>query len=104
MNDMQFTGKHILITGAGSGIGAAIAREFVAKGGNVTLAGRRHEPLAALAAELDQAAGRKTSHVAGGFDVTDTYAIRDGLQTAQACFGAVSILVNNAGEAPSAPF
>lgn len=104
MNDMQFTGKHILITGAGSGIGAAIAREFVAKGGNVTLAGRRQDPLVALAAELDQAAGRKACHVAGGFDVTDAQAIRIGLQAAQANFGAVSILVNNAGEAPSAPF
>lgn len=104
MNDMQFTGKHILITGAGSGIGAAIAREFVAKGGNVTLASRRHEPLVALAAELDQAAGRKACHVASGFDVTDGQAIRNGLQTAQLAFGPVSILVNNAGEAPSAPF
>lgn len=104
MRDVQFTGRHILVTGAGSGIGAAIARKFVEQGGNVTLAGRRHEPLASLAAELDQTAGRKSCFVASGFDVTDAQAIRSGLQEAQASFGAVSILINNAGEAPSAPF
>ena len=104
MSTTKFTGRHILITGAGSGIGAAIAREFANQGANVTLAGRRHEPLAKLANELDQATGRKTCFVASGFDVTDQSAIAQGLLAAQQTFGAVSILVNNAGEAPSAAF
>ncbi len=104
MSNNKFHGRHVLITGAGSGIGAAIARDFALSGANVTLSGRRHEPLAALAAELDQAAGRKVCFVASGFDVTNTQAISTGLQAAQAAFGPVSILINNAGEAPSAPF
>ncbi len=104
MSNNKFHGRHVLITGAGSGIGAAIARDFAVSGANVTLSGRRHEPLAALAAELDQAAGRKTCFVASSFDVTNAQAISAGLQAAQTSFGPVSILVNNAGEAPSAPF
>lgn len=104
MTVARFSGRHILITGAGSGIGAAIAREFANQGANVTLAGRRHEPLAKLAADLNQATGRKTCFVASGFDVTDQNAIAQGLKAAHQTFGAVSILVNNAGEAPSAAF
>jgi NAD(P)-dependent dehydrogenase (short-subunit alcohol dehydrogenase family) len=93
-------GHHALVTGAGSGIGAAIARALVGAGASVTLAGRRREPLDELAAMLD--AGR--TFVADGFDVTDASAISSGLSKAREKFGPVTILVNNAGEAPSAPF
>jgi NAD(P)-dependent dehydrogenase (short-subunit alcohol dehydrogenase family) len=94
------SGHHALVTGAGSGIGAAIARALVGAGANVTLAGRRRGPLDELASELDVA----RTFIADGFDVTDTGAISAGLDKAKAAFGPVSILVNNAGEAPSAPF
>ncbi len=94
------SGHHALVTGAGSGIGAAIARVLVGAGASVTLAGRRREPLDELAAKLE--AGRV--FVADGFDVTDTGAITTGLAKARQAFGPVTILVNNAGEAPSAPF
>jgi NAD(P)-dependent dehydrogenase (short-subunit alcohol dehydrogenase family) len=93
-------GHHALVTGAGSGIGAAIARSLVEAGAKVTLAGRRREPLEALAAELPEG----SAFIADGFDVTDPGAISAGLEKARAAFGPVSILVNNAGEAPSAPF
>ncbi|MCX5495651.1 SDR family NAD(P)-dependent oxidoreductase [Kaistia dalseonensis] len=93
-------GRHALVTGAGSGIGAAIARALVASGLRVTLAGRRAEPLQALADEL----GAAHAHVAAGFDVTDPAAIIAGLAVARDRFGPISVLVNNAGEAPSAPF
>ena len=93
-------GHHALVTGAGSGIGAAIARGLVAAGAKVTLAGRRRAPLDALGADLPDGA----FHVADDFDVTDATAIASGLEKARAVFGPVSILVNNAGEAPSAPF
>lgn len=96
----KLAGHHALVTGAGSGIGAAIARSLVDAGARVTLAGRRIEPLQALSAEL---ATDKTS-VVSGFDVTDTAAIETGLQQAREKFGPVTILVNNAGEGPSAPF
>lgn len=93
------TGRHALVTGAGSGIGAAIARRLHAMGASVTLAGRRREPLVDLAAELGDRA-----LVVNGFDVTDAAAIAAGLATARHAFGPVGLLVNNAGEAPSAPF
>lgn len=94
------TGRHALVTGAGSGIGAAIARALVRAGARVTLAGRREEPLKRLSQEL----GAENTFVADGFDVTDPAAIEAGLASARAAFGPVDILVNNAGEAPSAPF
>lgn len=93
-------GHHALVTGAGSGIGTAIARALAGAGAKVTLAGRRREPLMALAAELPDG----SCLVADGFDVTDPEAIGSGLARAREAFGPVSILVNNAGEAPSAPF
>jgi NAD(P)-dependent dehydrogenase (short-subunit alcohol dehydrogenase family) len=93
-------GHHALVTGAGSGIGAAIAQALSKAGARVTLAGRRRAPLDAVAASLDAGA----SFVADGFDVTDKAAIAAGLAGARAAFGPVTILVNNAGEAPSAPF
>lgn len=93
-------GHHALVTGAGSGIGAAIARALASAGARVTLAGRQAAPLEALAEEL----GSARTCVAAGFDVTSRQAIEDGLAKARDRFGPVSILVNNAGQAPSAPF
>ncbi|MCX8997139.1 SDR family oxidoreductase [Rhizobiaceae bacterium BDR2-2] len=100
MAELSLQGRHALVTGAGSGIGAAIARALVAAGARVTLAGRRREPLEALALEL----GIEKTFIAGGFDVTDRKAIAAGLDGARAVFGPVDILINNAGDAPSAPF
>ena len=96
----DLAGRHALVTGAGGGIGAAIARALGAAGARVTLAGRRREPLVALASAMPE--GRALA--LDGFDVTDEAAIASGLAKARAAFGPVSILVNNAGEAPSAPF
>ncbi|KQT44606.1 3-hydroxyacyl-CoA dehydrogenase [Aureimonas sp. Leaf454] len=93
-------GRHALVTGAGSGIGAAIAQALARAGANVTLCGRREGPLREVAARI----GDGRSFVASGFDVTDPSAIASGLDAARAVFGPVSILVNNAGEAPSASF
>ncbi|MGI6247693.1 MAG: SDR family NAD(P)-dependent oxidoreductase [Pseudochelatococcus sp.] len=96
----NLAGRHTLITGAGGGIGAAIALALAGDGANVTLAGRRREPLDAVAAQLPP--GR--AFIADGVDVTDADAVAAGLARANAAFGPVSILINNAGAAPSAPF
>jgi NAD(P)-dependent dehydrogenase (short-subunit alcohol dehydrogenase family) len=94
------SGHHAVVTGAGSGIGAAIARALAGAGAHVTLAGRRRAPLEAVAQDFDASA----VFVADDFDVTDGDKIAAGLEKARRTFGPVSILVNNAGEAPSAPF
>lgn len=96
----RLDGRHALVTGAGSGIGRAIATALAEAGAHVSLAGRRHEPLQDLTAML----GTENALAVPGFDVTDPQAIAAGLETAHAVFGPVDILVNNAGEVPTAPF
>ena len=100
MTDHTLENRHVLVTGAGTGIGAAIAVACARAGARVSLAGRRHDPLAAVQASLATA----QTHVIADFDVTDEGKVRDGVATARTKFGPIDILVNNAGEAPSAPF
>ena len=94
------SGRHALVTGAGSGIGAAIATTLAAAGASLSLAGRRRAPLEQVAKTI----GDAQAQVLDGFDVTDPAAIERGLIAARGKFGPVDVLVNNAGEAPSAPF
>jgi len=84
-------GRHALITGAGRGIGAAIARRLAQDGARLTLVGRQLAPLQALADELGA--------LALPCDVTDSLAVIDTFARA----GPVDILVNNAGQALSSP-
>jgi NAD(P)-dependent dehydrogenase (short-subunit alcohol dehydrogenase family) len=92
--------RHVLITGAGTGIGAAIATACAKAGARVSLAGRRSDPLAALQASL----GADRAQATADFDVTDADKVRAGVAAARRAFGSIDVLVNNAGEAPSAPF
>lgn len=93
-------GRHALVTGAGRGIGAAIARGLARAGAAVTLAGRQRDALDALAAEI-QAHGTRV-HVIS-MDVTDEGSVSAGCADAEAALGVIDILVNNAGAAESAP-
>lgn len=93
-------GRHALITGAAQGIGAAIARTLAAQGAVLTLAGRRLAPLQALAEEL----GASTRCAAVSIDVGSAESVTAGFAQAREALGPVSILVNNAGQAESAPF
>lgn len=94
--------RHAFVTGAGTGIGRAIALALAGKGFAVSLAGRRAGPLQAVAAEIAALGGKAL--VVDGFDVTDEQAVTTGAAQAIAALGEVSVLVNCAGEAPSAPF
>jgi NAD(P)-dependent dehydrogenase (short-subunit alcohol dehydrogenase family) len=91
-------GRHALVTGAGSGIGAAIARALAEQGAKVTLAGRRKDRLEAERAKL------QGEHSAVALDVADPASIAAGVKASVAALGPIDILVNNAGHAPSAPF
>jgi NAD(P)-dependent dehydrogenase (short-subunit alcohol dehydrogenase family) len=94
--------RHAIVTGAGSGIGAAIARELARLGANTTLIGRRIEPLNALRRELEATTpGRPLARVA---DVTDGELVTRAIQDACASQGAPFALVNNAGATWSAAF
>jgi NAD(P)-dependent dehydrogenase (short-subunit alcohol dehydrogenase family) len=93
----SLAGRHALVTGAGRGIGAAIARRLAADGARLTLFGRQVAPLQALAAELG--AGAR----AIACDVADATSVARAVGQA-ADGGALHILVNNAGQAASAPF
>jgi 3-hydroxybutyrate dehydrogenase len=84
-------GRHALVSGAGSGIGAAIARALADAGAQVTLLGRR-----APALERTRTALAGSGHRCVVADVTDVGTLTD--------LGAIDLLVNNAGEARSAPF
>lgn len=94
--------RHAFVTGAGGGIGRAVALALAAGGHRVTLAGRRAAPLGAVADAVSQA-GRE-SFVLSGFDVTDEETVERGVAEAAARLGDVAVLVNCAGEALSAPF
>lgn len=94
--------RHAFVTGAGSGIGRAIAMALAGSGCVVSLAGRRMAPLTAVAEEIAAAGG--TATVIDGFDVADPASVASLAEAATSLNGDVAILVNNAGEAPSAPF
>jgi short-subunit dehydrogenase len=82
---------HVAITGASSGIGAALAREFARAGASVTVVARRRELLEGLAKELP---GR--SHVAAA-DLSNPAVAADWVADAEAALGPIDVLVNNAG-------
>lgn len=90
--------QHALVTGAGQGIGEAIARELLAQGASVTVLGRRAEPLQRL---VQAHPGRCQMVLA---DVAQAEQVQAAFAQAVAAQGAVSILVNNAGQASSTPF
>jgi NAD(P)-dependent dehydrogenase (short-subunit alcohol dehydrogenase family) len=103
MSEAVLAGRHALVTGAARGIGNAIAQVLAGAGARVSLLGRNIETLNAAAAQI--AAAHPTSELATILaDVSDGAAIREAVSSARARFGAVHILINNAGQAKSAPF
>jgi 3-hydroxy acid dehydrogenase / malonic semialdehyde reductase len=86
----------ILITGATSGFGEAMARRFASEGARLILTGRRAERLERLVAELGDADG--AAGVLGlGFDLRDHAAMTEAITELPEAFQAVDVLVNNAG-------
>lgn len=96
MTELYLEGCHAVITGGGTGIGAAIGVRLAAYGACLTLVGRRAEPLEQLAARLPGA-------LAITADVTVESEVEHAFRSARARSGPIAILVNNAGAARSAP-
>ena len=101
MPSYDLTGRVALVTGGGTGIGAATAMLLARRGADLVLAGRRIEPLEDTAASIDETTGRRC--LALSADVTDPQQTAQMIEGAVAAFGRLDILINNAGRARHAP-
>ena len=90
----RFAGKTVIVTGAGSGIGAATARRFGAEGANVVLVGRTRGKLDHVAQDLPPA-----RRLVAPCDVADGAAVKALVALVLKQFGGLDVLVNNAGVA-----
>lgn len=92
--------KVVLITGASSGIGAALAIELAAAGARVVIGARRKDRLDALTAEIEASGGTVRSRTV---DVTNRSNVEAFVAMAMTEFGRIDVLVNNAGVMPLSP-
>lgn len=94
---MSLENKVVIVTGASSGIGEAIARELAAAGCKVMLAARREERLKTLVQELGDGVAFYLT------DVTNAEQVREMAEATIKRFGKIDVLVNNAGIMPVSP-
>jgi NAD(P)-dependent dehydrogenase (short-subunit alcohol dehydrogenase family) len=100
--EAPLAGRHAIVTGAGRGIGAAIALRLAELGARLTLMGRTEGTLESQRGAISAGHGVEVAHQV--VDVSDEAAVAGAFEAAQAALGAATVLVNNAGIAPSAPF
>jgi 3-oxoacyl-[acyl-carrier protein] reductase len=93
---VSLNGQVAVITGAGRGIGAAIAAKLASLGAAVALCGRTHPPLQATADAISKAGGRAQAFEC---DVTDRRSVEAVAARVDQTLGRIDILVNNAGVA-----
>jgi NAD(P)-dependent dehydrogenase (short-subunit alcohol dehydrogenase family) len=95
---ISLAGKVALVTGGGTGIGAAIAETYASAGAGVAVTGRRLDPLAEVAGRVSAAGG---SALAVCADVTRPDAMSDAVDALLTRFGRLDVVVANAGIQPS---
>ena len=94
---MRLKDKAAIITGAGSGLGEAIARRFVTEGASLLICDRNTKAVEILADELSAGAPGVRACEA---DVSDSDAVREMTESCLEAFGKIDILINNAGISP----
>ncbi|MFF5011977.1 SDR family NAD(P)-dependent oxidoreductase [Streptomyces sp. NPDC001165] len=94
MTTTRFTGRTALVTGAGSGIGRAVALAFAAQGAHVVVAGRRPEPLDETVRLIEERGGKALAVTADVSRSGDAEAL---VRAAVEHFGSLDVAVNNAG-------
>ncbi len=98
---LKFSGKIIVITGSGTGIGQTIAKKFAENGAHIAIMGRRKEPLeitSGILTDIAKAAGSNGKvRYFPGVDVVDELAINEMFKIIKDEFGKVDIIINNAG-------
>ena len=95
--------RHVWITGAGRGIGAAIALAFAREGATLSLSGRNLATLNLQKQTLEQACPGVKVHVSV-MDLVDAASVTAAYQANHHALGPVDVLINNAGQALSQPF
>jgi NAD(P)-dependent dehydrogenase (short-subunit alcohol dehydrogenase family) len=100
-NRYPLEGLHAVVTGGGSGIGAAIAQALIADGARVTLMGRRIDKLKEQRDRLNVDGGPSVELQV--CDVGDEASVRAAFAAAAQAAGPVDLLVNNAGQVETAP-
>ena len=101
MNDLfGIQGLHVLVTGGSSGLGRFFATFLAARGARVTVGARRAEALTKTVDDIAAARGQAQSVV---MDVTVGASIASALDTAEARFGPIQIVINNAGVTATRP-
>ena len=93
---MSFSGKTVWITGASSGIGEALALEFVKEGARVILSARNEDGLMSVKAKCDAISNQESSLVLP-MDITDEASLVGKTELAKAWAGRLDMLINNAG-------
>lgn len=104
MTSQPLEGRHALVTGGARGIGLACARALLARGARVTLLGRDGAALEAAVRELGGTAPAAQMVQSVQADIADQASVRQAFAQAEAAFGPVQVLVNNAGQASSQKF
>lgn len=94
-------GKVVIVTGAGRGIGAAIASDLAANGANVVVADLNATAAEAVAAAIAQAGGKA---LAVRVDVSDRASTRQAIEETVSHFGRLNVMFNNAGISQTCPF